>query len=160
MTKPRKAKAGDAGQTPLPTPITSLAQFQALCEVKKTVQIEFDGRLYAVEVRRLTPAEDAILENIIGAVTPPILRGKTLEEDRPNFSDPEYLKRKAAAEVEARSLALYWCVPMFSAGRPGLANHQEITQFIQSKLNATVLNVLWQAVRNGGVTLAELVNFT
>jgi hypothetical protein len=142
------------------TSITSLDQLQTVVEKKVRLEFEFAGAKYSTEFRRLTPSEEAIIDEMLASVLPPTIKGKTQDDDRVNFNDLDFVTRRAQIELQARSVALYWCVPMFSAAKPNLTKRDEIHTFIQSKLNAQILNMLWNAIRNGGVTVAELVNFT
>jgi hypothetical protein len=140
--------------------IFTLEQLQEMCEKKKAVDFEFDGVPVRVEVRRLRGDEDAQIEQILAAVMPPMKPGAKGGEMIPAIDDPAYQKKKIDAEVHARSVAIYWCVPIFAAAKPGLTNASEIINFVNSKFNPEILGMLFQAVRNGGVSLATLVNFT
>jgi hypothetical protein len=141
-------------------PILSLAQLNEACRKKMRVEIEFCGTRYAAECYRLTPAQDAALAEITEIVSPPMTRGKTMEDDRPDFSNPKFLKEKMKAEEQARALGLYWCVPALKEPKPDLADPKAILEFVQGQLNEKILQCLWTAIKQGGVKLAELVNFT
>jgi hypothetical protein len=153
-----KPKAED--KPPPPLTIKSLDELRGIVEKTVTVEVIFDGRPLAIEVRRLTPREDMIIQEILDVVVCPVIQGKTPEQDRPDYASLDYIRKKNQAEVEARALAIYWCVPILQQGRPGLTDRREITDYVQSLLNAQMLTVLFAAVRHGGVTLGELVNFT
>lgn len=149
-----------------PIAVTSLSVLQEQCdkplqiEIKLDKSMDPDERSFTVTARRLRPKEEAELRNLIDVVVPPFIKGAKAEDDRPNFNDPDYILRKNQVENETRAMAIYWCVPIFSEEKPGLTNRKEICDFVNSKLNDTLLNVLFLAVREGGVSLAELVNFT
>ena len=144
-----------------PKPITNLADLEAYFTKRREVTLDVFGQQCVMQVRTLTPAEDAVISGIIDAVVPPVERGRTIEDDRPNFSDPAYLKRREAAFTEARALAIYWAVPAMSAGQPGMTDTSAIKIYIQgSKVSVQVLNALYNAIRGGGVQEATLVNFT
>ena len=146
---------------PVPTgPLTSLAEIQKLCSNTRDVVFELNGRECRLPVRQLTPAEEARVSEVINSVMPSIIKGKTPDDDRVDYTNPEFIKRKNEAAVKGRALALYWAVPAFQEARPGLTDEKQITDYIQGQLNETVLNLLNQAAREGGVTLAEVVNFT
>jgi len=155
---PLKPKPVIQDTPPAPTTAT-LAEMQAMCDKKLYIDITFSGKTFRVEARRLTPEEDAQLDQLLNTVIPAVLKGRTQEEDRMDVTNLEFIRKKGIVEIEARSLALYWCVPMFAVEKPGLKDRGEITAFIQTKLNSALLSTLFNGIRNGGVTLAELVNF-
>lgn len=163
----KKSKSDTAENiTPMPEPVSApqtpatLAQLRQAVTKLQAVEIVFEDQKFVIPVRRLTPAEDAQLDAIINVVVPPIIKGKVMEDDRPDITNEDYLKRKSAALIESRALALYWCVPMFSQEKPDLKNTNDIVAFVQSQLNNHILELLWRAVRDNGVSLAQLVNFT
>ena len=156
MTKDSKKPEAKTKQTPL----TSLADLQALCSQKQRVEFVFNDQQCALEVRRLTPAEEAKIAEIIELVTPPVIKGRVPEEDRVDVTNPDYIKRKTDSAIKARAQALYWSVPCFSESKPGLTDLGDITTFVQGQLTESILDVLWKATRQGGVAMAELVNFT
>ena len=126
------------------------------------LRVTFEKEEYEIEARRLTPGETAKLDEITNRVIPPIVKGKTIEEDRPDYANADFLKLKAAANIEARALAIYWCVPAFRSGwAEGYApSTAEVVAFVQGKLNDQMLEFINQAVRSSGVDLAQLVNFS
>jgi hypothetical protein len=157
---PDKEKKDKKAPPPSPTPpVSTLAGLRAICDQVKRVEFTLDGNQCELPVRRMRPNEEAVISEILSLVVPKITRGKTVEEDRAEYTDPLFIKAKAAAETEARALALYWCVPAFVQDKPDLKDKKEITDYVQGQLNEEVLQILWRAVRNGGVSVAELVNF-
>ncbi len=143
-----------------PRKITTLDELSAIVDKPLTVEIDFLGQVLQIDCRRLTPAESAILSEIVDEAIPPVIKGRTMDEDRPDYDNPAFLKKKALVSLEARAMAIYWCVPMFNQAKPGLTNRSEITAFVQSKLNDGVLRALWQSISMPGVNRADLVNFT
>jgi hypothetical protein len=143
-------------------PITSLSELNALCQQKQKVEFDFNGKKCALEMRRLTPAEQAKIAEVVEAVMPPIQKGRTPEEDRVNTLDPEYRKKKSDAALRGRSLALYWAVPAISSGRPGLTDQAEICSYVQGQLTEPILNLLWNATQESDIRgdVGSLVNFT
>ncbi len=126
-----------------------------------TIAIQFGmDRIFHISGRRLRPDEDAKLDDIMATVIPPVVRGDKPENDRLNYNHPDYVKAKAAIDLEARALGLYWCIPVFGKEKPGLTERKEITPFIQAKFTNQILDVLWQGIRDGGVKKAALINFT
>lgn len=142
------------------TPLTSLADIQKLCAQYKSVEFTLDGKPCALQVRRLTPTEEARRLEIIDSVIPPIIKGRTPEEDRLDTTNPEYQKRKAESVLKARAQALYWAVSAIASDKPGLTNLDDITRHVQSQLTDATLNLLWNGVMESGISQAELVNFT
>lgn len=143
-----------------PAPFSTLEEIHKTCVAMHRVDFVLDDKPFALEVRRLSPAEDAKLDDIMASVMPPIIKGQTQEQDRVNFTDPEFTKKKNAVNLQARALALYWCVPEFRKAKPDLTDPQAITDFVQSQLSPAVLGILFEAVKKSGVSLAEMTNFT
>jgi len=142
-------------------PLVSLADINALCRERRKVEFEFKGRKCALEVRALTPAEQSKVAGLIDAVTPPLVKGRTQEEDRLDVTNAKYVADKNEAATKARSMALYWGVPAFSEGRPGLTDPSQINAYVQELLTEPILDNLWNGVqRSGEAGLADLVNFT
>lgn len=140
--------------------IATLDELSAILDKPMTVEIDFMGQVIQIDCRRLTPAESAILSEIVDEAIPPVIKGKTMDDDRPDYDNPIFLKKKAQVAIEARAMGIYWCVPMFNQAKPGLTNRVEVTNFVQSKLNEGVLRALWQSISMAGVNRADLVNFT
>lgn len=138
----------------------TLAELNAACRVKRVAKIKIGEKQLDFEVLPLTPAQEAKLAEI-KSIAPPIIRGKTQDEDRLNLSDPDYMKRSVEAEIKARALGLYWCVPAFGSAKTGITDQGEVAAFVQECATEDVLNQLWAAVRKSStVDEAELVNFT
>lgn len=145
---------------PVSQPLTSLSEIQKLCAQTKRVEFTLDGKKCALEVRRLTPAEEARLAEIADSVTPPIIKGANPEQDRLDLTNAAYLKKKTEAALQARSQGLYWAIPAFQADKPNLTNLADIEKYIQGQLSEQLLDVLWKASRESGIAQADLVNFT
>jgi hypothetical protein len=157
MTKEQgKVKDSKAKQTPL----TSLADLQKLVSQRFSVDFVFNSEKCSLEVRRLTPAEEAKIAEIIELVTPSVIKGRTPEEDRVDLTNPKYIKEKTDAAIKARAQALYWSVPCFAEAKSGLTDLSDIASFVQGQLTESILDILWKATRQSSVALAELVNFT
>lgn len=150
-TEPKKDKE---------TPLTSLAEIQALAIQKQKCVFEFKGKSCELEVRSLTPAEEAAVAAIVEAVIPEVVKGPTPEQDRAKVNDAGFVKARAEAALKARAQAVYWAVPALRDAKPGLTDTGDIVQYIQGQLTESVIDMLWQATRKGGISLAELVNFT
>lgn len=165
------------GDAPKSLPLTRLQQFkvetgqeaievddldllQQACAVERRVEFVFENKPYVMRCRRLTPTEDAAVEHILNGALPPMKPGGKSGEWIPDFSNSEYVRAKTQLELIARAMAIYWTYPAFQKKSAGLKKQEEIFPFVQSWFNAEILTTLYQAVRNGGVTLAELVNFT
>lgn len=148
----------DAGNKDKPVRVSSLQQAQSIADQFVIVPFMLNGHNLEMEVRRLRPDEDAQLAALLEGVVPPIKQGKTPEDDRIDFQNMDFLKRKSSAEITARSLALYWCVPLFANEKPNLSRQDEINAFVQSKLTNAVLNLLYAETRSGGIRIPEYVN--
>lgn len=136
-----------------------LSDLTALVQKPIEVEVEWKDKRIFITARVLTPAEDAEIDDMLAQVLPPIIQGKTPDQDRPNFQSPEYQKARLAAETRARAVALYKACPMFAqAHEQRLTEVKAITDFVQAQLNEQILKALYDAVRQGGV-LAAYVNF-
>lgn len=140
--------------------VDDLDLLQSVCAKPLVVEFVYNQRVYKMDCRRLTPTEDAAVEHILNGALPPMKPGQKPGEWIPDFSNSEYVRAKTVCELQARAMAIYWAVPAFAKKQPGLKDVKDIFPFVQSWFSAEVLTTLYQAVRNGGVTLAELVNFT
>lgn len=148
-----------------PKRLTSIDEMQNVFTKPFLIRVTFETKEYEFEARRLTPCESAKLEEIVSRVIPPIIKGKTMEDDRPDYTNSEYQKTKTAAMIEARSLAIVWCVPAFKAGlekkHAGPVNGPAvIIDYVQGLLNEQLLEAIYQAVRSSGVEMASIVNFS
>lgn len=149
-------------------PKAAAAQVLTLADLTKqlhepvNVELVMGENKYMAIGRRTTPEEDRLLDLIEGSIVPPIIRGKTMEEDRPDYSNVKYLTDKANAANKTRAVAVYWCFPEIAAMRPDLKSYDDIQRFVnaESGLNSTVLNLLFMACKNPGVTIGSLVNFS
>lgn len=162
---------------PAVKPLTTLAELSKACSAFRILPItvgatpdptnggyiDGTGTAFEIKLRTLRPEEDAVLDDIVNTVFPPIIRGRSPEDDRVNHADLDYVKKKTLAVVTARALGLYWCVPMFSdmeqGGVPNLKEHDAIRGHVQCQANEEVLQTLWNAIRNGGVRVGEMVSF-
>ena len=142
-----------------PLKVATLAELSAIIDKPLTVEIDWMGKAIQLEARRLTPAESAMLTEIMDEAIPPIVKGRTMDEDRPDYANADFIKKKGVVAVEARAMAIYWCVKMFREAKPDLKNRKEITDFVQGQLNESVHRALWQAISEPGVKNAALVNF-
>lgn len=138
----------------------SLTDLHAACNDYKTLEIHLDAKLFAVSFRRLNAAERVKMEEVSDAIMPNVVRGATPEQDRLNYADPDFIKRKREAQVKARAIAIYWCVPDIQKMKPELREYDAIRDFVQASFPDGVLSELFAAISNSGVTEAEVVNFT
>jgi hypothetical protein len=163
--KPNREELPTQPSSPSPIEIKSLDQLRQLHHpLAVDIELEPTGQKIRIPIRRLTPAEESKIDEMLMSLMPPMIPGKTPEDDRPNLNDETYLKKKAKAEVEARCLSLYWAVPIFASSSP-LIDVKAIVDHVQeaaskANLSGAMLNALWSGVRNGGVRTADLVNFT
>ena len=159
MSKKTTDKAAGTLDAGKPKKVTTLTEMQSFADEFVSLPFMLNGHAIEVDVRRMRPDEDAQLAALLEGVMPPIKQGKTPEDDRIDFQNVEFLKRKSAAEITARALAIYWCVPIFNADKPNLVRHDEITSHVQSKMTNQILNLLYAETRSGGIRIPEQVNF-
>jgi hypothetical protein len=147
--------------------ITNLAELQARCERPIAVQFVLDGQVIEVPVRRLSPAEQEkvdqvydFAENRSRELRPPLLKGRTPEEDRYDYNNEKYQAELEKLKRSARALAIYTGCSAVQAGKPGLSNRDEIREYVQGILTEHILNILHLNIMAGGLDVAERVNFT
>ncbi len=151
--------------------LTTLADMQAVFEKSITIQFTFDGAEYEIEAKRLSPAESHKLEEMLITAAPPLIKGKTADDDRFDVANPDYVRKKTLLSIQARAMGIYWSVPAIRrdfdakqvAATGSAANPPEVnavTDFVQKLFNDQVLELIWQSVRDGGVQKLELVNFS
>ena len=156
----KQSKAATQPNAAPPKPVGSLQEIQRLVESPIHIECDYEGKVFLIEARKLRPNEMAVIDEIVDSVVPPMISiGKSGEDLRPNESDPEFVRKKARAQIEARAYAVYWACPIFQAERPKL-DGKELVEFVQSKLTDTILSAIYRAVTRGGTELAALVNFT
>lgn len=156
--KPKKNAEADV--TPAPVAVTALTDIFKLCCDVKTLELTIDQKVCKVNFRRLTGAENSVLETLADEVMPPITKGDRPELDRVDYTNPEFLKAKRASQQTIQALALYWCIADLQAMKPGLKAHAEITEFVQGSFPPAVLQAMYQAVNDNPIDLAQIVNFT
>jgi hypothetical protein len=142
------------------TTITSLDVMQQVCRKHLMVQFVYQNKPWEIEVFRLLPHEDAAIDQHLSGALPKMKEGTKPGEYVPDLADEAYIKKKAQLEIEGRSLAIYWGVPIFKKERPDMTSTAEITKFVQGYFNSGILNLLNAAVRSDGISIAEVVNFT
>jgi hypothetical protein len=142
------------------TPITSLKDLNALIQKRLKVEFDFNGTKCALEMRRLTAAESAKITEIIESVTPPVVKGRAPEEDRLDLTNAAYITKKNQAAIQARAMAIYWAFPGVAEGGPGLTDPGAVAEFVQRNLTEPVVDTLFTATRDDGVSAPELVNFS
>lgn len=143
--------------------LQSLEEIQAACREKIDAVIRTPRGPRVIEVRPLTPAQSEEVARLIESVFPPYLKDKDgLPTDRLDIANEEYQRRKQAATRKARAIALYWAVPAFAAGRPGLSQADEIHQYMGTVATDGVLEQLWSYVASDFLSdqaLEEQVHF-
>jgi hypothetical protein len=155
------ATPAEAQPNPATTPITSLKELNALIRKRMKVEFDFNGTKCALEMRRLTAAESSKISEILESVTPPLIKGKTMDDDRLDLTNASYIKAKNLAAIQARAQAVYWSYPEVSAGNPNLKDPVEIADYVQSQLTDPIVQILYNATQDNGIGgVAELVNFT
>lgn len=148
---------------PAPRKLATLADMQAVFEKAITIRFTFDGEECEIEAKRLSPAEAHKLEDMLAAAVPPLIKGKTTDDDRFDVSNPDYVRKKTLLGIQARAMGIYWGVPAIRRefdAKGGTAEVNAVTEFVQKLFNDQVLQLIWESVREGGVQKLELVGFT
>lgn len=157
-------RAAAAPKRPKAAPITNLTAIQGMCDQYIDVDFDYDGTPIRLKVRRLRPVEQHKLDLLRAPVVPPIIRGKTMEEDRPDLNDTNYRMAKATMEHTCRNLTIYWCCPAFhtleEGGRPNLTDQQEIVDFVDGFFSHDILTLLADVAKSNPMSMGELVNLS
>lgn len=101
--------------------------------------------------RRLTPAESYRVQLLMEVALPPAKIEEGKDEPVYDMGDPDYLKRKDAAMVQARAVAIWLGFPIFksTAEKAGakVGNTVEITEFMQNRmLDPEIYDALFAAL--------------
>lgn len=145
---------------PHPEPVTTLAALDQICRETFECEVSLAGGHKArLKARYLTPAEDARITLIVRQVPPKMIPGIRAGEQVPDMTDPDYIQRLQAARLKARALTLYLCVPAFAEERPGLTDLEQVAQFVQGRLHEDILEMLYEKISAGLVSLEDKVNF-
>ena len=158
-----KPAAPPAPAKPEVISISNIEELSATIQKPYKLHIEYGTeakfKTYEFTIQPLTPAQDAAIEDHMNSVLPKMIHGKTPEDDRPDYNNPEYQKARLKAEYEAMAYGIYLAVPAFQTGGPGLKNIGEISSYVLAKVDMGILKALWSAIRRGGV-LGAAVNFS
>ncbi len=139
------------------------------------------GEVIDVPVRRLPPSFVERIQALRREVIPPRSKPRSPgEEAGYNYDDPGYKLAAARMEVIIRAMTVYEGCPIVQQGfeewktaqgvpiigqrldgtQPERVERERIADFVQSFGTQTVLNMLYIAISQGGVTVWEQVNFT
>src|SRR5580700_5874486 len=138
--------------------ITNILEFQEIIDEKFTTVITYQSKRVEMEGRRLKPFETQQLVDMMAAVLPPSVKGRTPQEDRYDYDNKEYRAKKEEARLTARAIGIYTAFPAVSAARPNLTKPEQIREFVQGMLTDAILETLWQTVQDGGVRKAEYLS--
>lgn len=153
---------------PKPKPYRGLEAIQEMVAAPVEVQFQVNGHDCEIVARLLTPAETEVLKLILDEAMPPIIRGKTEADDRIDFANPDYLRKKGERERLARALAVFWtCKDFQDAFRkehgkdfdmmaPGQRGN--ILVFVQKMLVDDALDIIYKTVANPAISVKDLVN--
>lgn len=151
-------------QTPTPTPaptVIGVDALIALCAAPVPITFGFMGQLCTLQGRRLTTAEEEQVRAIENEPLPPVIRGKTPEEDRYDRTDKAYRAAEAKATRDARALTIYLGFPELAAKYPNLKSREEVTAFVESlPFGTAVLDFIAAKILSGETEVAARLNFT
>mgnify|MGYP001221673606 CR=1 FL=1 len=147
--------------------VTSLDEINGICARPLKVRFQYAGVTMELETRHLTPKESELLKLQLDEAMPPIIKGKTEAEDRFDFGNIEYQRKRTRIERECRAQAIFWATKAFQEKRPDLvegmynpAYRERIVDFVQSMLTEAIHEIIYEAIVNPEVSVPELVNFT
>jgi hypothetical protein len=155
MKKETTTKKGNANAV---TPITNLSEVLKIIETPVQAQFELDGRPVQIAVRRALPAVMEKRRALLRAPQPPYVKERN-DYDQLN---PQYLRQRDEAILQARSLTVYLCCPELAALKPGLTEPAQIHAAIGALLPETILELLELTAISGGldVEVARRANFS
>ena len=143
--------------------LTTLSDLQLLVEKPMRCGFTIDGQTVEIEVKRLTPAVEDKVREILRRVQPPFKKDRGPHGDFDPL-DPEYLKKRDAAEDTARAVTVYYCCPMVAAGKqlagPGPTGEQEILNYVNSILPRNLQELIEMTAKSGGLRVEDVANFT
>ena len=139
-----------------PVLMKSLDELQKLVEAPIKCQFKLDGQLLVIDVKRMTPAIAERKRAIERSVQPPF------KKERNDYDplDPDYLKKRDAAEDKARCVVVYFCCPIVQA-KKACATDEEITALVQGMLTRNLQDLIALTAEAGGLQrVTEAANFT
>lgn len=144
--------------TPAPEVITSLAAVLGMIEQPVPARFELDGRPVELAVRRALPAVMEKRRALLRSVQPPFVK----ERNDYDHLNPQYLRQRDDAILQARSLTVYLCCPELATLKPGLTEPAAIHAAIGALLPETILELIELTAIAGGldVEVAKRSNFT
>lgn len=143
-------------------PITSLDQLVSESTEYFPVHVPVGVKTLELKVRCLAAREAEQIERLLAKAHPPTVErdGKT-EFD---IANPEYQEKLGQLRKRARSLALYWCCPVFHEARPNLVDEVGIHEFIMARghLTDVAQDAVYAVIRQemDARRLEELIHFT
>lgn len=154
--------------------VTRLDELQTVCEKKIHVPVllpsSSGGMVAMIPIRMLRPYESEKLELILKEAHPPLqdVRQPDGRIEKQYIPDAATLEKSAALRKEARSMALWWCCPLFAeseegqtvAAKPAVEQRKAIHALVQSKFTEPILEKLYAVARAEEFQLDERVNFT
>lgn len=169
-----KSKSAAKAAVPPPTRvITSLDEIAGLCARPIKIPFIYAGQNCELETRHLEPFEAELLKLQLDEILPPLIKGKTEAEDRFDYNNLDYLKKKTRIEREVRAQAIFWATDAVQKKRPELIEsmyrpegRREIVEFVQGKpgqrglFTEDVLEIIYVAITQPDLTISEQVNFT
>lgn len=138
--------------------MTKLDDLQSLLEAPMKCRFKIDNQILEIEVKRMPAALAERQRAILRAVQPPFKK----ERNDYDMTDPDYIKKKAAAEEKTRCLAVYYCCPIISAKKT-CSSDEEIVAFVAPLLTQYLQEMIAMRAEAGGLQLVnpnEVANFT
>ena len=161
-------KPEDPQTPPAPSVITDISEIKALCARPIKVELDYAGKRIAIETRHLTPKEIEVLSLMEDEVVPPFIKGKTESEDRHDYGNVEYRKKRTKLRSRMRSLSLFWATPALRVGVDpkvvdamyDVASRETIANHVQGMLTEDLQVAIFAVINSVEVSVPELVNFT
>ena len=141
-----------------PPSLATLADLNALCR-QVTVVLHTPAGLRSMPARLLTPAEEQRLRELVLEARPPLkiverpdAKGAMQKVEELDWSDPEYGRRAALVNRQARALALVLAVPAFTeawaahAPGAGVADVARLSDWLEQQATVAILDTIYSQV--------------
>ena len=166
---PTKTRTPGSKAEPHKTPpatlkLESLAALNQICRSTIELRVRTPAGMRSVMVQTLLPQQMCEIREILESVMPPFAKGPDgLPSDKLDFSDETYRRRLYEAKMVARSLGLWYTVPILRDGAPADTGTEraKIHAWVTRQATDSILEQIWLAVSSDFTAerLEEAVGF-
>lgn len=149
-TPAKKTPSTTPKAAPATTPkLESLAALNQVCRSTIELRVRTPAGMRSVMVQTLLPQQMCEIREILESVMPPFAKGPDgLPSDKLDFSDESYRRRLYEAKMVARSLGLWYAVPILRDGAPTETgtDRARIHAWVAQQGTDSILEQIWMAV--------------